>query len=123
MTISKAIQYVDTNRPNAFSNEDKVNWLSELDAEIAGNIMHMSNADLQNFQYDAEDDMDSELLITFPHDKIYPQFLMARIDEMNGEYNRFANSSVLYNASYNDFVRWFLETWDPVQGCNAPLEE
>lgn len=123
MTISKAIQYVDTNKPNAFSNEDKVNWLSELDAEIAGNIMHMSNADLQNFQYDAEDDMDSELLITFPHDKIYPQFLMARIDEMNGEYNRFANSSVLYNASYNDFVRWFLETWDPVQGCNAPLEE
>lgn len=123
MTISKVIQYVDTNKPNAFSNEDKVNWLSELDAEIAGNIMHMSNADLQNFQYDAEDDMDSELLITFPHDKIYPQFLMARIDEMNGEYNRFANSSVLYNASYNDFVRWFLETWDPVQGCNAPLEE
>lgn len=123
MTISKAIQYVDTNKPNAFSNEDKVNWLSELDAEIAGNIMHMSNADLQNFQYDAEDDMDSELLITFPHDKIYPQFLMAKIDEMNGEYNRFSNSSVLYNASYNDFVRWFLETWDPVQGCNAPLEE
>lgn len=123
MTIREAITYADTNRPNAFSTDDKVEWLSELDARIAGNVLLMSAADLQAFNYDPEEDLDYELLISFPYDKMYKQYLIAKIDESNGEYNRYANSSVLFNASYNDFQKWFLDSYDPVQGCNAPLEE
>ena len=123
MKISEAIAYVDTNRPNAFNDDTKVAWLSELDARIAGDIMLMSAADLQQFNYDPEDDLETELLVNFPHDKMYMQYLMARLDEANGEYNRYANSSVLFNASYSNFVNWFLTSYDPVQGCDAQLEE
>ena len=123
MTIREAITYVDTNRPNAFSTENKVEWLSELDARIAGNVLLMSPADLQHFAYTEEDDLDTELLVSFPYDKLYTQYLCAKVDEGNGEYNRYVNSSVIFNASYNNFVNWFLSCYDPIQGCNAPLED
>ncbi|MBR3428982.1 MAG: hypothetical protein IKG87_02670 [Clostridia bacterium] len=122
MTISKAIQEADENRPNAFSNEKKVRWLSELDGTIAAELMRMSDEDLVQFEYDPVDDLNTELLVSFPHDKIYLLYLIAKIDELNGEYGRYANSSALYNMAYNDFAVWFLSIWDPVQGY-SPEEE
>lgn len=116
MTISKAIQEADKNRPNAFDDETKVRWLSELDGTIAAELMRMSDEDLVQFEYDPVDDLSTELLVYFPHDKIYQLYLIAKIDEFNGEYGRYANSSALYNAAYNDFAVWFLSNWDPAQG-------
>lgn len=123
MTISKVIQEADENRPNVFTTEKKVEWLSDLDGTIAAELMYMSNEDLQQFKYDPVDDMNTELLVTFPHDKIYLLYLIAKIDELNGEYSRYANSSAIYNAAYNNFAVWFLSNWDPAQGYPPEEEE
>lgn len=123
MTISKAIQEADKNRPNAFDDETKVRWLSELDGTIAAELMRMSDEDLVQFEYDPVDDLSTELLVYFPYDKIYQLYLIAKIDEFNGEYGRYANSSALYNAAYNDFAVWFLSNWDPAQGYQTEEEE
>ena len=123
MTIAKAIQEADENRPNAFTDDRKVRWLAELDGTIAAELMHMSEEDLEQLEYDPVDDANTELLIDFPYDKMYLPYLIAKIDELNGEYGRYANSSALFNAAYNDFAVWFLSNWDPVQDDFIEPEE
>lgn len=41
------------------------------------------------------------------------------IDYENGEYNRYANTSQMFNAAWNDFVAWFAEKYRPADGYIA----
>lgn len=115
MTIGEVIDLVDTSHPNAFSKKQKVRWLAELDGKIAVDLMRMHPSQLQAFRY-GDADMDKELLVVFPHDDIYPAWLGAKIDEANGEYNKYANSMEVYNGAYDNFACWFLNTYQPGQG-------
>ena len=113
-TVREMIQRVDAIKPNCFEEGTKAKWLGELDARIALSIMLMDIVEAQRFNYGAED-MDVELLAQFPHDSIYESWLMSRIDYASGDYNRYANSSALFNAEYTDYLRWFCNTYDPAQ--------
>ena len=114
MTIGQIIDKTDAIKPNDFPLETKIRWLAELDGLIALNIMMMSIEDVKAFRY-TEDDVDVEPLVEFPHDNIYEAYMAAKVDYANGEYNKYANSSAMYNALYQDFLRWFANTYDPVQ--------
>lgn len=114
MTIREIIDNADATKPNDFSLAAKIRWIAELDGQIALNIMMMSIEDVKRFRY-TEDDVDAEPLVEFPHDNIYEQYLAAKIDYANGEYSKYQNSSAMFNALYQDFLRWFANTYDPVQ--------
>ena len=91
MTASEAIERADSVKPNAFTEEEKFNWLVTLDSKIAMELFLMSPQDMEQIRLKYPEDLNSELLVNYPHDEIYPLYLMARIDEMNGEYNKYAN--------------------------------
>lgn len=114
MTIGEIIKAADRTKPNDFPLSQKVRWIAELDGQIALNIMMMSIEDVKQFRY-TEDDEDVEPLVEFPHDNIYEQYMAAKIDYANGEYSKYQNSSAMFNALYQDFLRWFANTYDPVQ--------
>lgn len=116
MTAGEAIERADSVKPNAFTQEEKFNWLVALDSKIAMELMLMSPQDMEQIRLHYPGDLESQLLVDFPHDEIYPLYLMARIDEMNGEYNKYANSSAIYNQYFNEFAGWFLQAYDPIQG-------
>lgn len=114
MTLGEIIKRADRTKPNDFSMEDKIQWIAELDGQIALNVMMMSIEDVKQFRY-TEDDVDVEPLVEFPHDKMYEYYVQAQIDFDNGEYNKYQNSSAMFNSLYQDFLRWFANTYDPVQ--------
>lgn len=53
--------------------------------------------------YDAERDMNTTPLAPFPHDGIYQTWLSALIDYHNGEFERYENAMMLYNAQLSAF--------------------
>lgn len=115
-TIREVIERVDGIKSNAFSDEQKVIWLAMLDGKIAADLFLMSISDIRMLKYRYPQDMETELLVSFPHDDIYDGWLGAQIDYANGEYDKYQNSMALYNASYDSFAVWFLNTYDPAQG-------
>ena len=115
-SIKDIIERVDSSKPNAFTEKDKVAWLSALDGKIAADVFLMSIEDIQVFQYSWPEDAETELLVRFPHDDIYQLWLAAKIDFENGEYNKYQNSMEMYNEVYRNFVRWFASTYDPANG-------
>ena len=114
--IRKIIERVDDIKPNAFSQETKVAWIAELDGKIAADVMLMGIEDIRQMECTYPDALDVEPLVGHPHDGIYEHYLCAKIDYANGEYSKYQNSMEMFNAHYENFVNWFIRTYEPGQG-------
>ncbi len=116
MNIREAIRRADDVKPNSFTEEAKFQWLNELEGRLALGAFLVATAELKWFQYDYPAGLDMELLVLPPHDGIYPAYLAAKIDEANGEYEKYQNSMTAYNGLLGDFTRWFAALYEPAQG-------
>jgi hypothetical protein len=107
----------DEIKPNAFSDAVKLSWLNALEGRLLDNVFLMSPLP----PYSVEYDMETVLLVDAPHDDLYGLWLSAKIDEANGEYDRYQNTLSIFNGYYDNFVRWFTTTYAPAQGYNTGL--
>lgn len=115
-TIKEIIDRVDENKPNAFPTEMKVAWLSLLEGKIAADILAMNIMEIRQLDFKYPQCLEHEPLITYPHEDIYDNWLIAKIDYENGEYDKYANSMAMFNETYDNFACWFLSVYDPAQG-------
>ncbi len=114
MTIRTLLDYVQAVKPSAFTDEQMLVWINELEARVQLEVMQRWPGEI--IQYELPQNENTELLMTPPHDSCYRYYLQAMIDYENGEYNRYANTSQMFNASWNDFVAWFAEKYRPADG-------
>ena len=115
MTIIEATNYIDTIKPNNYSQNDKVLWLSRLDGRIKTEIIdtHESSSEVPFAGYDENTPIDTELLVPHPYDELYPMWLEAQIDYANSEYKRYNNSMPMFNTAYSAFERFYNRTHMP----------
>lgn len=114
MTVSELIAYVDSVKPNAFSDSDKLVWLNEIEARIQLEVMLRWPGEV--IQYELPGDEAVELLLSPPHTAVYRYWLQAMIDFENGEYDKYQNTSGMFNAAWSAFVAWFAESYRPADG-------
>ncbi len=117
MRISKAIDIVDTLKPNKFDQKTKIRWLSEIDGHIYNDIISTHYGDKpENFSgYDDTQDAARELLAVFPYDQLYPMYLIAQIDLMQGDTDQYQNSYAEFNNAYEEYAKWYHRTFRPLQ--------
>lgn len=116
MTIAEAIHHIDLVKPNAYSQDEKVRWLSTIDSVIKAEIIDThEGADEVQFQgYDDKyQDPNQSLLVPRPYDDIYIRWMEAQIDYANGEYAKYNNAITLYNAAYLAFEKYYNRTHKP----------
>lgn len=116
MTILEAINRVDTIKPNSYTQTEKVDWLSTLDGIIKKEIIdtHEGGEAIVFEGYTSDTSLDTELLVPAPYDDIYIRWLEARIDYANGEYNKYNNSTMAYNATFEKYSRYYNRTNMPI---------
>ena len=115
MTIIEAINRIDNLKPNSYTQQDKVQWLSILDGIIKTEIIdtHQGAEDVIFDGYGVETHIETELLVPAPYDDIYIKWLEAQIDYANGETAKYNNSMVMYNTAYSAFERYYNRTHMP----------
>ena len=115
MTIIEAINRIDTLKPNTYSPETKVYWLSKLDGIIFDKIIKThEGAEMEKFNgYTADSPMDTILIVSAPYDDIYIKWLESQIDYANREYDKYNNSIVAYNDAYAEYERHYNRTHMP----------
>lgn len=111
MTVQKAIRTADDMKPNAFSDETKTQWLNDVEGMVQTQVLLFAAEEIVT--YDCETDMDAELLVQPPHDKLYWSYLVAMIDFANGEYDRYQNTMQMFNAHFAEFTQWFADNYRP----------
>ena len=99
----------DQLKSNAFSQEEKLFWLTRLDSLVKANILdtHQGcNPDIR-LPYTVDTPSETELLIPPPFDQAYIWWLGAQMDYHNGEYTRYNNAIALFESSYQAFGDWY----------------
>ena len=116
MTIIEAIGTIDALKPNTFSQEEKIKWLSNLDMSIKKEIMdtRKGGIEIEFNGYDENTPLDTELLAEAPYDEMYVYHLESQIDYYNAEYGKYNNSLVAYNDAYSAFQKYYNRTHMPI---------
>lgn len=116
MTIIEAINQVDGIKFNTYSQEDKVRWLSSLDAKITAVLEGAYPSPMGvSAPYDPNTDMEQELLLESPWDEMYIRWMEAMIDYNNGETDSYNRSITLFNNLYQNFCDWYIRRNMPAQ--------
>lgn len=118
MKILEAINRIDSLKQNAYSQSDKLAWLSELDWDVFRNVTAThEDAQVTEFHgYDDDTDLQTELLIPAPYDKAYLLWLQAQIDYYNGEYERYNNAMDMFYEAFDGFRKYYNRTHMPKSG-------
>lgn len=104
MTPNKAIEIVDSLRPNPYSEEDKLRWINELDGMVQRLVIQSD--DIKQYSY--PEDMDTELLIQAPFENVYTLFLEAKIDYHNREYGNYNNSAMMFETQFSEYKKAYI---------------
>lgn len=118
MTISKAIELCDAQKPNGYSDADKIHWLDKLDRQIFREVIstHEAEGAPESFEgYDEDTDPTTEMLADEAYSDLYVKWLFAQIDFANAETQRYENSRQMFNALYDAYTTWYNRTYIPVQ--------
>lgn len=109
MTIIDAISRADRLKPNTYSQQDKVNWLSTLDGIVKKEIIdtHEGGEDVRFEGYNDDTTLTTELLIPAPYDEVYIRYLEMQIDYANGEYGKYNNSAAAYNTAFSAYEKYY----------------
>ncbi len=115
MTISEAIAKVDSLKPNGYSDNDKIGWLSLADGMIKNNIIdtHEGGEDVIFNGYDESTSIDTELIVKAPYDELYLSWLSSKIDFFNGEYARYNNNITRFNDTLTAYKNHYTRTHMP----------
>lgn len=117
MTIIEAIQRADSYKPNQFTQEDKVRWLSILDSNIYEDLIKThEDADPAEFNgYTVDTPLSKALLVPDRYaQEVYVAYLSAQIDYYNDEITRYNNDMQAYNAAYGEYAAWYNRTHRPL---------
>ena len=115
MTIAEVISKVDALKPNNYTPEDKVGWLSTLDARVKTQIIdaHEHCGCVCFYGYDSVLDQETQLLVDAPYDEMYLRWLEAMIDYHNSDDDRYNNAIILFNNAYEAYKKYYTRTHMP----------
>ena len=115
MKIREAIERIDSQKHNVYSQNDKIAWLSRLDFLVKTLIIdaHEGGETVEFTGYNDRTDMETELLVPAPFDDMYLRWLEAMIDYHNSDDDRYNNAIILFNNAYEDFKKYYTRTHMP----------
>ena len=116
MTIREIITQTDNLKPNQYSDEEKIKWLSAVESMIYNDVIltheNKENITFNGFNEDTDDN--TELIAPEPYTNLYVMWLFAKIDFNNSEINRYNNSQVMFNTAYAEFQNYWNRTHMPL---------
>lgn len=121
MTIKECIDNVDNIKPNEYSVEDKVQWLSFIDLIIVNDVLKTHegyDGRYDDFTGYSADKLSEPLIVPSPYDRLYTAYLKMKIDGENGETARYNNSASLFNSYMMEYRKFYNKTHMPINPTN-----
>jgi hypothetical protein len=107
MTLNEAIAKIDSLKPNQYTFAEKVAWISDVDGRIYRDLITKhENPEEKTWDGPYDEDSSSALVLLAyePYTDLYIYYMMAMIDQYNGEYTRYNNDMEQFNNSYQAFA-------------------
>lgn len=102
MTVQEVLDLIEEVKPNAYEINAKIAWLNECESNLA---MRTSGSQIRKIRY--PDDAGRELMAPLAFEKIYVEYLSAKIDYQDQQYQAYQNSMAVYNATETEYLKWW----------------
>ena len=107
MKVSDAIARANALRPgNSIPTDIKRAWLTEFDYNVLHDVIMPHAGDIPEYSGYTDSD-DAEMLIPDSHAEVYPDYLVAKIDQAQGEVQRYNTSASQFEESYSAYRKWY----------------
>ena len=105
ITLSKRMASVDKNKANAYSEEQKTEWVNKIEGMIQLEIQGKGIDELIRYYWD--NDKGTELIVPYPYTDIYIYYLYAMIDYENREIGSYNNNMSMFNEAYSQYEAYY----------------
>lgn len=102
MTAQEAIRWVDDKKHNVYSVEDKLIWLSQVEA-MAGELAQRFGEAGQTGTVEPE----TVLSVQAPYDQLYLRWLEAQMDYTSQEYLKYNNAMAVFNTLWTEYANHY----------------
>lgn len=109
MTVGEAIAWVDRNKHNLISREDKIFWLFTLESLLTEEVNSLGDSGLSMPESGAFAE-ERQLLLPPAFCAMYLRYLEYQIDYVNQDYRRSNNALAMLKAEKARFDRWLTRT-------------
>lgn len=115
MTIREAITKLDALVYNTYSDQEKREWLSTVDANIKREVIdtHEGGDEVAFRGYDSKTPDTTELLAPAPYDSLYLRWMESQVHYHNGEKASYNAAAILFNADFEGFAKWYTRNHMP----------
>lgn len=115
MTIRDAINRLDALIFNTYTTDDKILWLSRLDAAVKEQIIdtHEGGELVPYIGYTPLTPDTTVLLVPEPYSDVYLRWMEAQIHYHNGENDRYNSAIILYNTAFENYAGYYNRTHMP----------
>ena len=110
MTIQDVLNEIDELKPNQYKSGTKIGWISKLDKKIHNDIISRIGYDGPEPDYTRNTDTDTVLLAPDAYSDLYVHYVISMMEMGDGEIERYANSSAMFNTLYDSFIGWYYAT-------------
>lgn len=109
MTIQKVLSTVDELKPNSISEGQKLEWLNEIETTVYTEVIltHQGSDQYEKPHIDLNTDYNTELIAQEPYDRIYPEYVMCKIDFTEREWDGYNNTAAQFSQSYKEYKAWY----------------
>lgn len=105
MTIMEAITQADELNRNAYSQEQKILWLSRVEALVKTKVIdaHEGGEDVHFEGFDKNTDRQTVLIMPQPYDEGYIHWLHAQIYYANDEIDRYNRAMTMFYSAFDSY--------------------
>ena len=107
MKYIDAISQVDNLLPNAFSQEQKMQWLQNIEDKIYKEVVLTHKTEVLEPNFEEEGFENNELIAKSPYDNLYISYVIAMIFRHLNETVRYNNYMVIFNQEYQEFLNYY----------------
>ena len=105
MTVEEVIEYTDEVKPNGYSDEIKLRWINEAEGFVQTEIIETEISGIKKY---TDTDMSKKLIVPEPYSCLYALYIIAMIDFMNGDFDKYENSSQAYNNIFKEYAKFYI---------------
>ena len=115
-TIGEVLSYFDNQVPNQYSDEEKIRWLNEIEAQIYNDIIKThKDADKIAFNgYTADTDINTQMIVPLEYSELYRFWLEKSVHYANGEIDRMNNAMTMFQNYYDNFYAAYNRAHRPI---------
>lgn len=113
MKLMGLIEHITQMRGQQFGTDVLTGWVNEIEAQAVDQVLsHGVQYDNEFKPYTYEYDCEKTLLIPDRFQDVYVNYLLAKIDFLNQETERYNNDVAMMEAAWKEYQGWYFRNHD-----------